>query len=135
MPSWFKSDWTICLPLLGSRIRVSLLPEGQYCGGQCRDFWDFFSGYFRFAILNPPKFNTFHPCFISFHILIHSFHIIFNLIHDQEKQLVCCSTVARAGEVHVTFTAFPLSFHCDAHIPHLSSLVRQSDLCSRPVHT
>ena len=28
-----------------------------------------------------------------------------------------------------------LSFPCDAHIPHLSSLVRQSDLCSRPVHT
>ena len=29
---------------------------------------------------------------------------------------------------------FP-SFPCDAHIPHLSSLVRQSVLCSRPVHT
>ena len=53
-------------------------------------------------------------------------------------QWVYCTTwpaVARAGEDHVTFTAFPLSFPCDAHIPHLSSLVRQSDLCSRPVHT
>ena len=37
--------------------------------------------------------------------------------------------VARAGEAHATFTAFPLSFPCDAHIPHLSSLVRQSDFC------
>ena len=43
--------------------------------------------------------------------------------------------VERAGEAHVTSIAFPLSFPCDAHIPHLSSLVRQSDLCSRPVHT
>ena len=43
--------------------------------------------------------------------------------------------VARAGEAHVTFTTFPVSFPCDAHIPHLCSLVRQSDLCSRPVHT
>ena len=53
-------------------------------------------------------------------------------------QRVYCTTwpaVARAGETHVTFTAFPLSFPCDAHIPHLSSLVRQSDLCSRPVRT
>ena len=53
-------------------------------------------------------------------------------------QWVYCATwpaVARAGEAHVTFTAFPFSFPCDAHIPHLSSLVRQSDLCSRPVHT
>ena len=53
-------------------------------------------------------------------------------------QWVYCTTwpaVARAGEAHVTFTAFPLSFPCDAHIPHLASLVRQSDLCSRPVHT
>ena len=43
--------------------------------------------------------------------------------------------LARADEAQVTFTAFPLSFPCDAHIPHLSSLVRQSDLCSRQVHT
>ena len=53
-------------------------------------------------------------------------------------QWVYCTTwptVARAGETHLTFTAFPLSFPCDAHILHLSSLVWQSDLCSRPVHT
>ena len=53
-------------------------------------------------------------------------------------QWVYCRTwpvVARAGEAHVAFTAFPLSFPCDAHIPNLSSLVRQSDLYSRPVHT
>ena len=53
-------------------------------------------------------------------------------------QWVYCTTwpaEVHAGESHVTFTAFPLSFPCDAHIPHLSSLVRQSDLCSRPVHT
>ena len=56
----------------------------------------------------------------------------------RDVQWVYCTTwpaVARAGEVHVIFTAFPLSFPCDAHIPHLSLLVRQSGLCSRPVHT
>ena len=58
--------------------------------------------------------------------------------HYSILQCVYCTTwpaVARAGEAHVTFTAFPLTFPCDAHISHLSSLVRLSDLCSRPVHT
>ena len=49
-----------------------------------------------------------------------------------EIQWVYCTTwlaVARAGEANVTFTAFPLSFPCDVHTPHLPSLVRQSALC------
>ena len=55
-------------------------------------------------------------------------------ILSSQLQWVYCTTwpaVAHAGEAHVTFTAFPLSFPCDAHIPHL----RQSDLCARPAHT
>ena len=63
--------------------------------------------------------------------------IIIKIIHEDIQWVYCMTwpAVAHAGEALLTFTAFPLSFPCDANIPHLSSLVRQSDLRSRPVHT
>ena len=35
--------------------------QGNNCGGQCRDFVGFFSGFFRLPIFIPPTFSTFNP--------------------------------------------------------------------------
>ncbi|KAJ9588687.1 hypothetical protein L9F63_018019, partial [Diploptera punctata] len=42
---------------------------------------------------------------------------------------ICCKS--HAGEVHVTFTAFPLSFPCDAHICLHSCGIFNTLLCHR----